>query len=383
MTQAKTRIVHLAAGQRRKEAENAKTCVLMFDQSFTADSFRALFLANYTAIRHECTAFSQPGLAIFAIDVLTGAMVGSMCLAAKVDMPNSAIAGRHGMADLYLEGDASLSLRHLAIIASPLTSIDSHDIRFRIVDLRTSTAFQDEFGQQFEALLAEGPLFVRCGNYALFCLPTGDPTGWPPKAEDGWECIPERVYIQGEAAEPDRWQRQRPSPGVKPAGHSDAAKGDDDGDKDHNQAGHSESEAGGQPAEQDRRSAKTLVRSVAGPVRARLLKAGEEPLGTLRISAEVGVQSLVIGRRAAQQGVLLGRYERCDIDGVNVLTHRRISRVHLLVIEIEGRLYAVDTASTHGTWLGKESREVRITRMEAGTQLVLGQDFATLRWSPE
>lgn len=382
MTQAKTRIVHLAAGQRRKEAENAKTCVVVFDQSFTADSFRALFLANYAAIRHECTAFSQPGLAIFAINVLTGGLVGSMCLAAKVDMPNSAIAGRHGMADLYLENDASLSLRHLAIITSPLTSIDSHDIRFRIVDLRTSTAFQDEFGQQFEALLAEGPLFVRCGNYALFCLPTGDPTGWPPRAEDGWECIPERVYIQGEAAEPDRWQRQRPSTAIKPARDSDeaGAAGDEAG---HDEAGDSEIDAESKPGDQDRRSAKTLVRSVAGPVRARLLTAGEEPLGTLRISADVGVQSLVIGRRAAQQGVLLGRYERCDIDGVNVLTHRRISRVHLLVIEIEGRLYAVDTASTHGTWLGKDGREVRITPMEAGTQLILGQDFATLRWSPE
>jgi hypothetical protein len=383
MTQAKTRIVHLAAGQRRKEAENAKTCVLIFDQSFASDSFRTLFLTNYAAIRHECTAFSQPGLAIFAIDVHSGALVGSMCLAAKVDMPNSAIAGRHGMADLYLEGDASLSLRHLAIITSPLTSTDSHDIRFRIVDLRTSTAFQDEFGQPFEALLAEGPLFVRCGNYALFCLPTGDPTGWPVKAEDGWECIPERVYIQGEAAEPDRWQRQRPS-----TANPSQLAGDADDDQAARAADESSPEGGetaakGKERDEDRRSAKTLVRSVAGPVRARLLKAGEEPLGTLRISAEVGVQSLVIGRRAAQQGVLLGRYERCDVDGVNVLTHRRISRVHLLVIEIDGRLYAVDTASTHGTWLGGESREVRISRMEAGTQLVLGQDFATLRWSPE
>ncbi len=363
MSPAKTRIVHLAAGQQRQEAENSKTCIAVFDQPIVADSFRDLFIRNYDEIRAECTGFAKPGLAISAIDTLTGALVGSLCIAAKVGTANSAIVGRHGMADLYLDGDASLSLRHLVIIVSPLET-GSSDVRFRIVDLRTSTAFQDEHGQRFEALVAEGPLFIRCGGYALFCLPTGDPTAWPAAAEDGWACIPERVYLRGERAEPDRWKRRRPHrDGKKKARRLQQAM-DDDGD--------------------NARGSITLVHSVAGPVRARarLLASGESPLGTLRITADVGIQSLIIGQQAARQGIVLGRYKRCDIDGANVLIHDGISRVHLLVIDIDGCLYAIDTASTHGVWLGQEEREVRIAPMTAGTDFVLGGQLATLRWSP-
>jgi hypothetical protein len=193
----------------------------------------------------------------------------------------------------------------------------------------------------------------------LFCLPTGDTTAWPQDPEDGWQCIPERVFLRAAQAEPDRWKRQ------KRAGRN-----------------------GRQPvfpaADGKQRNAVTLVHSVAGPVRARarLLAPGEEALGTMRVSANAGIQTLVIGPYAAQQGVLLGRYERCDIDGANVLTNDGISRVHLLIIDIEGHLYAIDTGSTHGTWLSGEDREVRITPLDKGTELTLGAKLAALRWSP-
>lgn len=360
MSKGKTRIVHLAKGQRREEALNRGTCVVVFDRPLAPASFRAAFTAHYEAIRRECTEFAQAGLAIIAIDIIQNSLAGSVCMAAKIDMPNAAIVGRHGMADLYLDGDLGLSLRHLAIITSPLVS--SHDeVRFRIVDLRTETAFADEHGKPFEALMAEGPLFVRCGQYALFVIPTGDPTMWPDSAEDGWECIPERVYLNGAAAEPDRWQRLA-------RGRVKArAAVEEDGPR------------------QKKRDAVTMVHSMAGPVRARtrLVAPGEEPIGTLRISSKAGVQTIALGAQAAGQGVLLGRYERCDIDGVNVLTEQGISRVHLLIIDIDGRLYAIDTASTHGTWLGDEDeREVRVLAVAAGTRIKLAGKLASLQFSP-
>lgn len=360
MPHGKTRIVHLAGGQLRQEADNANTHIAVYEEGSVPHTFRSLFMDNYADIRRECTNFGKPGLAVIALDRLRGTLCGSLCVAAKLDQPNSAIIGRHGMADLYLDGDSSLSLRHLVLIVSPLDKHD--DIHFRMVDLRTSAGFYDEHGQRFEALQAEGPLFVRCGSYVLYCLPTGDSTAWPESPDDGWDCIPERVYLRGLTAEPDRWNRKRLRSKVKHPRH--VSRLDDD--------------------EADDRGGVTLVHSVAGPVRARarLLDSGESPVGTLRISSDAGIQTIVIGDRASQQGVLLGRYQRCDIDGVNVLTHDSISRVHMLVIDIDGAMYAVDAGSTHGTWLRSEQREVRIASLEPGEELMLGEELAVLRWSP-
>jgi hypothetical protein len=356
----KTRIVHLADGQLRQEADNANTHIAVYEDSSVPHTFRSLFIDNYAAIRRECTQFGQPGLAVIALDRLRGTLSGTLCVAAKPDLPNSAIIGRHGMADLYLDGDSSLSLRHLVLMVSPLAHHD--DVHFRMVDLRTSAGFFDEHGQRFEAMQAEGPLFVRCGSYVLYCLPTGDSIAWPESPEDGWECIPERVYLRGAPAEPDRWNRKKLR-NRTPRGRS---------------LPRFESE------NLEERGAVTLVHSVAGPVRARarLLESGETPVGTLRISSDAGIQTIVIGPRAARQGILLGRYQRCDIDGVNVLTHDSISRVHVLVIDIDGSLYAVDAGSTHGTWLRTQQREVRITPLVAGEELMLGEELAVLRWSP-
>ncbi|MEM9488146.1 MAG: FHA domain-containing protein [Myxococcota bacterium] len=356
MSEVKTRIVHLEGGQQRQEAKNTGTLVLMFDQALESGSFRSLFIRNYRTIKRKCTRFARPGVAIFAIDAYTGEFVGSLCVAAKVGVANSAIIGRHGMADLYLEGDASLSLRHMTLLLWPARA--DGEVRFRLVDLRTRTAFQDENSRQYESLVAEGPLFIRCGSYVLFFIVTGDQIAWPDSAEDGWDCIPERVYLETGEAEPDRWQRKR---AVR-----DARKPKGKGER------------------KEARQAITLVQSVPGPVRARtrLVEPDEESIGTLRITAESGMHKLVIGAQAARGGILLGRYSRCDVDGSQLLTNESISRVHLLLVSIEDRLYAVDTASTHGTWVRSEDREIRIEPLEPGIDLSLGEDLVQLRWQP-
>ena len=75
--------------------------------------------------------------------------------------------------------------------------------------------------------------------------------------------------------------------------------------------------------------------------------------------------------------MLLGRYERCDTAGLPVLANPSLSRVHLLVIELDGALYAVDTASKNGSWLG--SIPMRCTRMLPGLQVRLAHD-AAVEW---
>ena len=64
------------------------------------------------------------------------------------------------------------------------------------------------------------------------------------------------------------------------------------------------------------------------------------------IHSDAGTTGIAIGRRAAKEGVLFGRYDRCDNEGLPVLTHISISRVHMLAVEIADQRYAIDTAST-------------------------------------
>lgn len=348
MTLEKTRIIRLDEGQRRETAHNDLTVVLDIHEvrRVRRPPFVDLFRNHYEAIRRTCMRFEQPGVAVIAVDSANDCIAASLCMTAKPGQPNTAIIGRHGRADLYLHEDPTLSLRHLALLVHPQRG--GTDLRFKLLDLRTRVAFEDEHGNRVEELVAEGPMFVRCGRYALFCLVTGDPSDWPEDAGDAWDCIPSRVYQKESDAEPDRWARQ----------------------------------ARGAPAEPKPEC--TVVHTVPGPVRAskHLLAGDEAPIGELHVRTDLGHQSLVIGHAAACQGILLGRYERCDVDGTMVLTDSGISRVHVLVVEIENRVYAVDTASTNGTWSHRDRREVRIHPLEPGTELMLGDARALLRWLP-
>src|SRR5690606_2815318 len=110
----------------------------------------------------------------------------------------------------------------------------------------------------------------------------------------------------------------------------------------------------------ERRAAITLVQSELGPVRAQTLlsREGMAPVGVLRLRVSNVMHSVLVGARAIHRGILLGRYERCDVDGSKLLTSESISRVHLLVVEVSDRVYAIDTASTNGTWMAEDDREV-------------------------
>ncbi len=354
----RTRVVTLRGRQDREHADNSATMIMALDDVAPPPSFANQFIINYASIRKICTGFRRPGVAVVAVDSIRGKVAAGLTLAAKSDRANSAIIGRHGMAELYLEADPNLSLRHLALVLHPQPDADD-DLRFRLLDLRTPLSFFDEEGRRLEALVSEGPVFVRCGRYLLYLLPiTGDTLDdLPDDPDDGWACIPERVYFDEADAEPDRWRRQERR---RQHRRGDPRPGDD----------------------QVKRA--TKIQTMRGPARARqsLLAGDERPLGTLELHTAAGEQALLLGARAAREGVLIGRYDRCDGDGATVLQNERISRVHLLVVEIDGALYAVDTASTNGLYRGEgdERREVRIERLDTGTEVHLGEDLATLSW---
>jgi len=310
----------------------------------TSASFRELFLEHYERVRNWCFSEKRRGIALVALG--DDSVEGAAFVASKPDTVATALLGRHTRSDLRLRGDSSVSLRHLVLLVYPRRPLGQRP-RYRLLDLRTAEGFLDERGKRLRAIDADGPAFIRCGCHTLLFFPVEESdSGWPEAAEAGWEQIPERLYIdevETEAKLPD-WEK-----------NSDRAW-----------------EADELP---QLTKDPTLVHSVAGPEIAveALLAVGEEALGELHIASPRGRATVVVGRTAARAGILLGRSRRCDAG--RVLLARTISRVHLLVIEIAGTLYAIDTASSNGTF-SRDGRE-RVAPLDGSSSLSLG-DFAVL-----
>jgi hypothetical protein len=103
----------------------------------------------------------------------------------------------------------------------------------------------------------------------------------------------------------------------------------------------------------------------------------EEPVAAIEIRSPEGHELLRVGQRALRDGVLLGRYEdRCD--GAEALQSEMISRVHLLLVEVDGRAVAVDLASTNGTRLDGAPID-RVVDLPAAGLFRLG-GAAEVRW---
>lgn len=305
------------------------------------------FVKHYPQIHEWLAAHSsRSGVALVAMSA--GAVHGAAFLAAKPDRVSTAIIGRHSKADLRLPDDASLSLRHVALLLFPRQS-EGRGCRYRLLDLRSATAFLDERGKRLRALEADGPAFVRLGHYALLALATsGHDEPWPDDAEQAWNQIPDRLYLdeieteekslEWEATRDKAWEVQALPAISRPP---------------------------------------TLVHNVAGPKMAihELVDPDETPIGELGITSPRGASTVILGRRALQSGILLGRSRRCDAG--RVLSDRTLSRVHLLIIEVAGVVYAIDTASSNGVF-DDEARE-RATRLEPGSSLTLS-DVAKVEW---
>ena len=124
-----------------------------------------------------------------------------------------------------------------------------------------------------------------------------------------------------------------------------------------------------------------------GPQRAGagLLDRNEALYGTLTISARDRSEHLLVGRRAASHGILLGSYDRCDDACLAHVADVGISRVHVVVVLHKEKLYAIDAASTNGCFAQRSGRRVklRIAKLSPLFELLLADDRARLRWDPE
>ncbi len=327
----------------RDAAKNGRTLVFDRDQLLALNESRVscevAFVSHYEAIRALCGELDRPGLAMFAID--EDGIAARAVLPAGKSRVRAAIVGRHSRSDVWLGDDSAVALRHLAVVVYPYAAGDA--LRYRVVDLRTQMGFTDERQVPLEAFEADGPVFIELGRYVLLFLTLETGQTWPVDAMQAWQSLPKREY------------RGEPK-GVVPRR--------------------------GRRLVSQRDATATGVQLLPGPINVRreLVSGDDVPVGELTVKSDDGEVKLLLGESSLRLGVLLGRYDRCDNGGLPVLSNKDISRVHLLLTEVDGVIYAIDTASTNGVWHGRT--EVRLHRVNFGDTLELGHGLAWVTVSP-
>ena len=343
MGPAKTIGIDLWAGQARG-GHNVATCYRPVPvRRSTGKSMQQLFEGAYARFASLCRDVDEPGLALLAVDEITGVPAGLVRLRARFGRHVAAIVGRHDQCDLFLNRHGSLALRHLAIVLDPVQSWrrNSTTVRYRVLDLRTSDGFTDEHGKPMRGLRAEGPAFMRCSGHAIFVLPIGDPTDWPENGSDAWDMLPERVYFDEMRASPDGSLTNLP---LDP-------------------------------------SRKSMIFRTQGPrdTGEALVERGDIA-GMLELVGATRSGRLTIGERALRDGVLIGRYARCD--GAEMLEDLSMSRVHALLLLADDALLAIDTCSRNGCHLPGQTL-ARVISVSSDTEIHLGKHTRMRwRWAP-
>ena len=292
------------------------------------------FRAAYRVLRELRHEVEGPAVLGVAVDG-EGRVVGAV----SVEPGHSLIIGRHTGCGLRLPAD-TVALRQLALYAQSGTAGAAPDIR--LWDLNTERLFLTEDGEANAAVIAQGLLYVSVDAYALLLLPLvggASAPAWPERAEDAWDALPPRYFVDQRAPSADRHR------------HSRALR-------------------------LDGQEYQTRITKV-GPLM--LLSGHERPedaWGSLRLVDSGRTEEHHISLSRLEQGVLLGRYERCGIP--LSAGSSRLSRVHLLLVRTGGEVLAIDTASTNGTWRGPVP--VHTTALEATDSLELGDNDLLVHW---
>jgi pSer/pThr/pTyr-binding forkhead associated (FHA) protein len=242
-------------------------------------------------------------------------------------------------------GTAALSLRHLAIILERPSNWN--DLGYRVLDLRSTTGFEDGTGRVLRGLRCEGPSYIRCDNFALFFFRTSDTAHWPRSGKDAWAMLPESVYLEEMTRFAEGSKRYvgpisppKPVPAVR---------------------------------------SQTLITRTVGPVSLvrNLVHPEEEIVGTLVVSGPASELAFEVGSLALSQGILVGRYEdRCS---ASQLMDESVSRVHLLIVKNGNSVYAIDTGSSNGTYVGDEEIR-RVAKLSPRGFVTIGMRGTHVRW---
>jgi pSer/pThr/pTyr-binding forkhead associated (FHA) protein len=311
-----TRVLNLPDGQ----APKAKPFAKVFERVFAR-----------LKVLHD--AFTKDGLLMAA--VLDGRTLASHVHLRIERSPMYGIIGRHDRCELQLSDDPGVSLRHALVRATR----SGHDLRLRLADLGSRTGLMTEDDLPCESLTCEGPLFLRIGRYHVFFLPTGDlsPYAWSDDHQATWAAFPERVYL-------DRRLPSRSSRGIaQPIKQADASQA---------------------PRGNASRVSHVTLLPAARPLRARRVTTDDDqpPIAKVILRQETNEVSFPVRDQDLERGILVGRYERCELGGID----RCLSRIHLYIVREDDEIWAMDTASTNGVaQSGEPIRQIRLSTSAA------------------
>jgi hypothetical protein len=338
----KTVGVDLWGDQVRGAGGNNVTCLRPSTTPKLRKSFRELFVGAYGSFADRCREVNEPGIALVAVDETSGRSMGIVRLLARVQRHVAAVIGRHDECDLFLNAHARLALRHLAVVLDPVSDWRrGANVRYRVLDLRTTDGFSDEDDRPLRGVRCEGPGLLRCGGYALFIMPLGDPTDWPAEANDAWAFLPERVYFDELERNPLGSVSQVPRPPRAPAGFNNAV------------------------------THRSLIIRTHGPrdtSDGSLVESGDLA-GTLELIGPRNRGTIRIGHDELRDGVLIGRYARCN--NAQLADDPSLSRVHALLLQVDDAIIAIDTASLNGTREVNQPK-ARLIHLQGDTELILG-----------
>ncbi|MEM9189901.1 MAG: FHA domain-containing protein [Myxococcota bacterium] len=218
------------------------------------------------------------------------------------------VVGRHHRADLVLDRDPEVSLRHLLFRAFAPTG---EPLSLRVVDLRARLPFFVDDDRPLRSAAVSGPIGLRFGRYALVAVP----------ADGSAFALPDTLPKTRISDEPPRdW------------GHTEVT--------DITRVGPVTSVTELSPRGSKPASAVLTVRR-----------------GDLEVSVPLSSDEL-------RRGVLVGRARRCFDGGIREVLHAEISRAHVLVLREGGRIRVFDLASTNG--LFQDGRSIRTRSVPRG-----------------
>ncbi len=324
-----------------------------------APSIQESFLSKYDELRAaygETREFSYLCFAVNSRSQNFQAKVLRLEPGVFVDL----IVGRHTQCALVLPEDEAVSLRHV-LVRLYLRPADLVPV-FKVLDLATPTALRDVDGGRTTGLVGAGHCMLTVGDYHLYLIYNND-TALPTDAVEAWDALQP-------AQSPERKQdafrtfNDLVSPAqIKPRLRQVMV------DAPERNENHTFSGTG------------SLLR-IQGPSFIEDHSPGPE--GTqvyLLLKSERGNLDLRIAVKDTQlrRGILIGRYDRCEVGGKGLHLPESVSRVHLILMEDEGVCWAINAASTNGCTVSTVPFTTR--RMDGNTLLSLGGE-TTLTWIP-
>ncbi len=258
----------------------------------------------------------------------------SLFRASVGEEPVSLVLGRHSAAQLRVRFDEALSLRHALAL---LTRDEKGALVLRLLDLSSSFGLETTDGASAPSLASNGSLAVRAADTALFAIFRGDV---------------------------DRLRSSQPLPSLEVLPAVDSHPVDEGG----------ASQGEGDSVEYTLRKSRVEACRRGGPYRSAVVRFDmsryEGPASHhVYVSFEEQIRRYNVTKNIFRSGCLIGRDSRCHV--VSDLFGAEVSRLHCLLIELDGKPMLFDLASMNGTHVNDQPFDHLVLSAAKPTEVVL------------